>query len=70
MDSLSYRYSAPEANLRIANDTPVWLKPRRTLWFVLRGDTPINDKAGRLRTFKSAAEASAFMERLARAVTV
>ena len=66
MGCLSYRYSIPEHGLRIANDTPVWNRPRRTIWFVVKNDQPVNDKSGRLRQFNSAADAAAFMERLAR----
>ena len=40
------------------NDTPVWLKPRRTIYFIYRrnnGDTVyLNDKRGRLRQWRSA----------------
>lgn len=41
----------------IANDTPVWFKPRRTVWFIVRhhptnGSEVLTDKAGRRRYFK------------------
>jgi len=54
----------------VANDTPVWLKPRRTVYFLhrwkgvtdpsnLRGceEEQFEDKAGRIRTWRTSAEA-------------
>ena len=39
------------------NDTPVWLKPRRTVYFIFRridGNTEyLRDKRGRVRTWRS-----------------
>jgi hypothetical protein len=66
MDSLSYRFSIPGTDLHIGNDTPVWFKPRRTVWFVMRGQKIVTDKAGRKRYFPTAAKAAEFMERLNR----
>jgi len=66
MDSLSYRYSIPGTDLHIGNDTPVWMKPRRKVWFVMRGPRIIADRAGRNRYFETAALAADLMERIAK----
>lgn len=59
------RYVIPEHNLAIGNDSPVWFKPRRTVWFVVRGREIVKDRGGRNRYFSDAIKAAAFMERLA-----
>jgi len=43
---------------QVWNDTPIWLKPRRTVYFIARNDADGNredyrDKAGRLRTWRT-----------------
>lgn len=51
-----------------ANDTPVWLKPRRTLYFLVRrtknGTEYRNDKRGRLITYRSREQAIRVQDRL------
>jgi hypothetical protein len=50
------------------NDTPVWQKPRRTVWFVYRrisgGTEYLQDKRGRLRTFRTYAGALRALRKL------
>jgi len=48
----------PDDEWTWGNDTPVWMKPRRTVYFIYRqalggGLEYLNDKRGRLRTWKS-----------------
>lgn len=42
---------------RIANDSPVWLKPRRTIYFLTRRQNgrreELETESGRLRTWKA-----------------
>ncbi len=50
---------------RIANDTPVWFKRRRTVWFILdpAGKVVIG-ASGRNRYFKTPAAAAKAMSRI------
>src|SRR3990172_7144393 len=52
------------ARWQVGNDSPVWLNPRRIVWFLYRylpsgPREDFCDRAGRLRTFKSNADAQA-----------
>lgn len=49
--------------IQIGNDSPVWLKPRRTVWFLHRNGKIVCDQAGRRRFFKTYSEACAALAR-------
>ena len=53
-----------------ANDSPVWLRPRRTVYFVVRHyDNEVeyrNDKRGRLITYRTREQAIAMVDKLNR----
>jgi hypothetical protein len=52
----------------VANDSPVWLKPRRTIYFLTRcinGKREyLDDRLGRLRTWQTRAAADKVRKRL------
>lgn len=54
--------------LRIADDSPVWMKPQKTVWFIIRQIGTevryLKSKAGRLRTWGSAEKAKIALGKL------
>lgn len=62
-----YRIAIPGTLWRVGNDTPVWFKPRRTVYFVTYADRILRDANGRNCYFPTAERAAAAMERLANA---
>lgn len=49
---------------QVANDTPVWMRPRRTIYFLVRTGANgrmeyLRDKRGRLRTWQTRDAAAA-----------
>lgn len=56
---------------RVVNDSPVWLKPRRTVYYLSRTVNgkreDLEDKAGRLRTWRTREQAQAALSRLLKA---
>jgi hypothetical protein len=51
---------------QVCNDTPVWFKPRRTVYFIMRNGEIINKSNGHRRFFKTREAAERAMERMQR----
>ena len=58
-------HAIPELGLRLGNDSPVWLTPRRIVWGVVRDGRYVDKANGALLLYPTQEAASRAMVRLA-----